>query len=168
MIIQNLDIGLIKPYKKNAKTHSEKQIDQVAGSIKQFGWAQPLVVDSENNLVIGHCRLLAAKKLGLHEVPVIQMDNLDKKQIKALRLADNKLNESTWDMDLAQAELKELVSEDFDIAVTGFSLVEETEEIEEDFQAKKYCVTVEAKNDLDAKNIYEKLTEMGFDCRINK
>lgn len=136
MLIKNLKINEVKPYKKNAKLHSEKQIDQVAESIKQFGWAQPLVVDADNNLVIGHCRLLAAKKLGLGEVPVVQMDNLDKKQIKALRLADNKLNESVWDMELVQTELKELIDEDFDISVTGFSVVEETEQHDEELQKK--------------------------------
>lgn len=166
MLIKNLGINEVKPYKKNAKLHSEKQIDQVAESIKQFGWAQPLVVDTDNNLVIGHCRLLAAKKLGLGEVPVVQMDNLDKKQIKALRLADNKLNESVWDMELVQTELKELIDEDFDISVTGFSVVEETEQHDEELQEKKYGVVVDAKNELDATIIYEKLVELGYDCRI--
>lgn len=168
MVIKNLEINEIKPYKNNAKLHSEKQIDQVAESIKQFGWAQPLVVDADNNLVIGHCRLLAAKKLGLGKVPVVQMDNLDKKQIKALRLADNKLNESAWDMDLVQVELGELVDEGFDISVTGFNIVEEAEEVLDKnlHEEKKYEIVINAKDEQESQEIYSKLTELGFVCRI--
>lgn len=168
MVIKNLEINEIKPYKNNAKLHSEKQIDQVAESINQFGWAQPLVVDTDNNLVIGHCRLLAAKKLGLGEVPVVQMDNLDKKQIKALRLADNKLNESAWDMDLVQVELGELVDEGFDISVTGFNIVEEAEEVLDKnlHEEKKYEIVINAKDEQESQEIYSKLTELGFVCRI--
>lgn len=118
MNIKYISISDINPYEKNAKKHDKKQVTQVASSIKEFGWAQPLVVDKDKNLIIGHCRLLAAKKLGLTEVPTVQMNNLTPEQVTALRLADNKLNESAWDMKLVIEDLK-LLSEPM-LELTGF------------------------------------------------
>lgn len=112
-----MDISLIKPYSKNAKKHPKKQVQQVANSIKEFGFNQPIVVDKNGVLIVGHGRLEAAKLLGLKEVPTITVD-LTEEQAKAYRLADNKLNESEWDMSLAIEELKELSDEMFDL--TGF------------------------------------------------
>lgn len=103
-----MDIELIKPYDKNAKKHPKKQIQQVANSIREFGFNQPIVVDKNNEIIVGHGRLEAAKLLGLKEVPVITVD-LTEEQAKAYRLADNKLNESEWDMGLVIEELKGLI-----------------------------------------------------------
>ena len=100
MEIKQIKIQDIKPYEKNAKKHTRKQIDQVANSIKRFGFVQPLVIDKNNELIIGHCRLEASKKLGMTEVPTLKLEDLSEEEVKALRLADNKLNESAWDMDL--------------------------------------------------------------------
>jgi DNA modification methylase len=113
-----MDINLIKPYAKNAKKHELKQIKQVAESIKRFGFVQPLVVDKNNEIVIGHARFEAAKLLGLIDVPAISVEKLTDDEVKALRLADNKLNESAWDLNLAIEDLKGLDSELFDL--TGF------------------------------------------------
>jgi len=118
MNIQNIKLSQIKPYPSNAKKHDKKQITQVANSIKRFGWAQPLVIDKDNNLIIGHARLEAAKQLGLTDVPVLMMENLTEKEVVALRLADNKLNESAWDMKLVIPELKMLDLETLEL--TGF------------------------------------------------
>jgi len=118
MNIQNIKLSHIKPYQSNAKKHDKKQITQVANSIKRFGWAQPLVIDKDNNLIIGHARLEAAKQLGLTDVPVLMMENLTEKEVIALRLADNKLNESAWDMKLVIPELKMLDLETLEL--TGF------------------------------------------------
>lgn len=118
MKIEYISIEEIKPYNENAKVHKAKQIKQVADSIKRFGFAQPLVVDKNNELIIGHCRLEASKELGYTEVPVLKMEELSDKEVKALRLADNKLNESEWDMALVLPELKAL---DTDLLkLTGF------------------------------------------------
>jgi len=116
-----MKLSKIKPYKKNAKLHSAKQIKQVADSISKFGFNQPIVVDKDNVIVVGHGRYEAAKLLGLKEVPILEVD-LTEKQAKAYRLADNKLNESDWDMELAIEELKDL-SEEL-IELTGFELKE--------------------------------------------
>lgn len=131
MKIQDLEIKKIKPYEKNAKKHDETQIRNVMESIQQFGFAQPLVVDKNNILIIGHCRLIAAKRLKRTTVPVLRMEDLTEEQAAKLRLLDNKLNESEWDLDLLAEEIEGL---DFD----GFSIdweipdVEETLEVIED------------------------------------
>jgi DNA modification methylase len=114
-----MDISKIKPYEKNAKVHPKKQIEQVANSIKEFGFNQPIVLDKNNVIIVGHGRYEAAKLLGLDDVPTITVD-LTEEQAKAYRLADNKLNESEWDMKLAVDELKELSEEMQEL--TGFDL----------------------------------------------
>lgn len=117
MKIENRPIGEIQPYGKNAKKHPDKQVVQVANSIKEFGFNQPIVVDKEGVIIVGHGRFLAAHFLGLREVPVLTVD-IDEEKAKAYRLADNKLNESEWDMQLVITELKELSMDMVDL--TGF------------------------------------------------
>jgi DNA modification methylase len=118
MEIKQIQIDQIKPYEKNAKKHPKKQIEQVAASIKEFGFKQPVVLDKDFVLIVGHGRVEAAKTLGIKEVPAVIADDLTPEQIKAYRLADNKLNESDWDMDLVIEELKDLSPELLDL--TGF------------------------------------------------
>lgn len=115
--ITNVLISTIQPYEKNAKKHPAKQIKQVADSIREFGFNQPIVVDKDNIIIVGHGRYEAAKLLGMEEVPVLQV-SLSEKKAKAYRLADNKLNESDWDMQLAIEELKSLDQEM--VGLTGF------------------------------------------------
>ncbi len=112
-----MKISAIKPYEKNAKRHPIKQVRQVAKSIKAFGFNQPIVVDKDGVIIVGHGRYEAAKHLGLKDVPVIKVV-LTPEQANAYRLADNKLNESEWDMKLAVDELRGLSKEMFDL--TGF------------------------------------------------
>ena len=111
--------GDLTPYAHNAKRHPDDQVEHIANSIREFGFRQPIVVDADNVVVIGHGRLLAAKKLGLDAVPVVRADDLTEAQIKALRLADNKTNESEWDLGLLDAELVDLAL-DFDMSDFGF------------------------------------------------
>lgn len=115
MNIISMPIRDLIPYEKNAKKHNKEQISNVAESIRRFGFAQPLVIDKNNVLIIGHCRLLAAKQLKLREVPCVRMENLTDEQVKQLRLLDNKLNESEWDIELLSEELKDLDMSGFDI-----------------------------------------------------
>lgn len=98
-------ISEIRPYEKNAKKHDKRQIANVAESIKQYGFVQPVVIDRDGVIVIGHCRVDAAKKLGMKTVPCVCVDDLTPEQVNALRLVDNKSNESAWDMDLLAEEL---------------------------------------------------------------
>jgi ParB family transcriptional regulator, chromosome partitioning protein len=99
----------LKPYKKNAKKHSKEQVEQIANSIKEFGFTQPVIIDKHNSVVAGHGRILGAKKAGLKQVPTVCLEDLTEEQIKAYRLVDNKLNESEWDDVLLAQELEELV-----------------------------------------------------------
>lgn len=131
MEVKEININDIKPYGKNAKRHDEKQIDNVAESIKRFGFVQPCVVDKDNVLVIGHCRLLAAKKLKLKTIPCVYVDTLTDDEVRQLRLLDNKLNESDWDFDLLAEDIGELDFSGFDID-WGFPENEEETEIVED------------------------------------
>lgn len=121
----------LKPYKKNAKKHPKEQVEQIANSIKEFGFTQPVLIDKNNCVVAGHGRILGAKKAGLKEVPTLCLDDLTEEQIKAYRLADNKLNESEWDSGLLKESLDEIL--DLDMEMFGFSdsdILEETEEVE--------------------------------------
>lgn len=120
MNIKDISLKKIKPYKKNAKLHPDDQVQFIANSIKEFGWKQPIVLDKDNVIVIGHGRFLAAKKLGLDSAPCIYADDLSEDQIKALRLADNKTNESEWDLDLLGLELYDII--DIDMEQFGFDL----------------------------------------------
>lgn len=106
----------IVPYAANAKKHDKRQINNVAESIKQYGFVQPIVIDRDGVIVIGHCRALAAKKLGMEEVPCVCVDDLTPEQVNAMRLVDNKSNESDWDFDLLADELPglDLLAFDFD------------------------------------------------------
>lgn len=104
----------IVPYANNTKKHDETQIKNVAESIKKYGWVQPIVIDNDGTIVIGHCRALAAEKLGIEEVPCVVVSDLTEEEINALRIVDNKTNESPWDMDLLAKELPELDLSDFD------------------------------------------------------
>lgn len=112
-IIQR-ELDSIRPYAANAKKHDATQVANVAESIRQYGFVQPIVIDKDGVIVIGHCRALAAKKLGMKEVPCVCVDDLTPEQVKALRVIDNKTNESLWDMDLLAAELPGLDLDGFD------------------------------------------------------
>ena len=121
----------LKPYKKNAKKHDKKQVEQIANSIKEFGFTQPVIIDSNNEVVAGHGRILGAKKAGLKEVPTVCLEELTEEQIKAYRLVDNKLNESEWDKKTLKEELDELYNsfsmEDFgfEIGIENIDLLQE-------------------------------------------
>lgn len=120
----------IVPYAGNAKKHDKRQINNVAESIKQYGFVQPIVIDRDGVIVIGHCRALAAKKLGMEEVPCVCVDDLTPEQVNALRLVDNKSNESDWDFDLLADELPglDLSAFDFDWGLPE----DQTEDVVED------------------------------------
>ena len=108
MEIMNIKTEQLVPYDKNTKKHDKTQINNVAESIKQYGFVHPIVIDKDNVVVIGHCRLLAAKQLKMKEVPCVCVEDLTEEQVKALRIVDNKSNESEWDFDFLADELSEL------------------------------------------------------------
>ena len=118
-------VSELVPYVRNARTHSDEQVAQLAGSIKEFGWTNPILVDNDGGIIAGHGRLLAAQRLKMDEVPTIQIGGLSEAQRRALVLADNKLAlNAGWDIDLLKVELSDLNEQGFDIALTGFSVDE--------------------------------------------
>lgn len=120
MNVINMPTGDLIPYENNTKIHPPEQVEHIANSIKRFGWQQPIVIDKNNVVIIGHGRLLAAKQMGLQEVPVVYADDLSEEDAQALRLADNKLNESPWDFGKLEQELAELNIAGIDMTQFGF------------------------------------------------
>lgn len=120
--IEYINVDDLKAYERNARTHSDEQIKQVAESIKEFGFTNPVLIDENNELIAGHGRTLAAKSIGMKEVPAIRLKGLTDAQKKALRIADNQLAlNSRWDEELLRIELGELQDVDFNLDVMGFS-----------------------------------------------
>ena len=125
--LEHLDIGLLRPYADNARTHTERQIDQIAASMEKFGFTNPLLVDTDNTIIAGHGRLEAARKLKMASVPVLRLEHLSEAERKAYVIADNRLAElAGWDEELLALELKALSDLDLslDATVTGFDNAE--------------------------------------------
>ena len=117
-------VDTLRPDPRNARTHPKQQVDQIVASIRQFGFVNPILTDPDGRIIAGHARLMAAKAMGLAEVPTIQIRGLTEAQKRALRIADNKIALGAgWDVDILKLELTELRSMDldFDLSVTGFS-----------------------------------------------
>lgn len=133
MKVQEMSIDEIKPYENNPRIN-ENGVDAVANSIREFGWKQPIVVDKDNIIIVGHTRYLASKQLKLKRVPVIVANDLTPEQVKAYRLADNKTNELTqWDEGLLDVELSEIEQlSDIDMTDFGFENIEGEIELDED------------------------------------
>jgi ParB-like chromosome segregation protein Spo0J len=124
MKIEQKSIDLLIPYAKNARIHNEAQIAQIAGSIKEFGFNNPVLIDKDNGIIAGHGRVLAARKLGLKEVPTIQLDHLSETQRRAFILADNRIAmNSHWDEEILSLELSDL-KDALDLTDLGFEVPE--------------------------------------------
>jgi DNA modification methylase len=123
--VQQIELEQLVPYARNARTHSDSQVSQIAGSIAEFGFVNPVLVGGDNIIIAGHGRVMAAKKLGLKTVPTIKLDHLTENQRRALVIADNKIAENAgWDEELLRLELQNLADEDFDLDLLGFDDVE--------------------------------------------
>lgn len=139
--MQEVSLDLLKPYERNAKIHGEEQIKLLMNSILEFGFLSPCLVERDTfNLIAGHGRVEAAKRLGMEKVPCVFVEDITEEQRRAYILADNRLTElGTWDMDMVNIELEELNDLDFDVSVTGFELPREEEPqaiVEDDFSEK--------------------------------
>ena len=122
MKIESADINTIKPYENNPRKLKDSAIDKVAMSLKEYGFRQPIVVDKDRIIVVGHTRYRASKKLGFKEVPITIADNLTPEQINAYRIADNRTaEESEWDSELLKMEIKDLEAKDFKLDLLGFN-----------------------------------------------
>ena len=119
--IEQRSIAKLIPYAANSRTHSDAQVAQIAASIKEFGWTNPILVSGDNSIIAGHGRLMAARKLEMEEVPVIVLDHLSKAQQRALVIADNQLAMNAgWDMNMLKAEIEDLNLENFNLELLGF------------------------------------------------
>jgi len=135
--IESWSTETLLPYVRNARTHSPEQVSQIAASIVEFGFTNPILAGSDKIIVAGHGRLLAAQKLGLTEVPVVVLDHLTPAQRKALIIADNKIAENAgWDEELLRTELQALIDEGFNLDLTGF----DSDELDEIFVAEESTV----------------------------
>ena len=119
--IEQRSVAKLIPYAANSRTHSDAQVAQIAASIKEFGWTNPILVSGDNSIIAGHGRRLAARKLDMEEVPVIVLDHLSKAQQRALVIADNQLAMNAgWDMNMLKAEIEDLNLENFNLELLGF------------------------------------------------
>lgn len=120
--LESIGIEFLIPYANNARKHSDEQVAQIAASIREFGFNNPVLIDGDNGIIAGHGRVLAARKLGLTLVPVIRLTHLTDAQRRAYILADNRIAETGggWNEELLKAELDRLTEEGFDVGLTGF------------------------------------------------
>lgn len=170
--------GLV-PYARNARTHSDAQVAQIAASIREFGWTNPILVDEQGGIIAGHGRVLAARKLDMAEVPAITLGGLSEAQKRALVLADNKLAlNAGWDEELLRLELTDLQLEGFEPALVGFDAGEMeklfgTEKAEDDgplpgegAYQEQYGVIVMCKSEAHQKDVYDALVAEGYEVKV--
>lgn len=177
MKIQEIEIEKLIPYARNSRTHSDDQVAQIAASIKEFGWTNPILVDGEAGIIAGHGRLAAARKLGLKKIPVIELSHLTPTQKKALIIADNKLAlNAGWDNDMLALEFEELNIEGFDLDLLGFDETEinklnenenyddEIKEVKDD--GNRNLLLIETISEIELQKLFNELNERGFQCKI--
>ena len=162
------------PYARNARTHSDRQVAQIAASIKEFGFNNPILITSGNDIVAGHGRALAAAKLGLETVPTIELGHLSDTQRRAYVLADNRLAElSGWDMEMLKTEIAELDEQDFEISMLGFGdylIEDEKDDVDSDELIKEdkseWLLIVECRDENHQKILFDEFNDRGESCKI--
>jgi hypothetical protein len=123
--VERRSVESLIPYARNARTHSDEQVAQIAASIKEWGWTTPVLVDEDGQIIAGHGRVMAARKLGIDEIPVMVARGWTEAQRRAYVLADNKLAlNSGWDMDMLKVELQDIGDLNFDLGKIGFGVGE--------------------------------------------
>jgi len=174
------DADALLPYTNNPKEHPDEQVKKIASSIKNYGWDQPIVVDGEGEIIKGHGRLQAAKRLGLDEVPVIERADLSDAEARASRIADNRTAESDWSDDLLGAEVDVLADVDTieldslgfdddeldDLLDNGDGLPDPADETSLGLESE-YEVIVECADEQEQERVFDELTEEGYECRLN-
>jgi len=168
--------GELIPYINNSRTHSEQQVQQVAASIKEFGFTNPILIDEESGIIAGHGRLQAAQLLNLDEVPTIALKGITEAQKKAYVIADNKLAlNSGWDFELLKVELENIANE-IDISVLGFDdqelaniidgLNEEPPELKEESYESVFNIVVKCNDETHQERVYNELESKGYECQV--
>lgn len=177
---KKVSVADLIPYARNARTHSEEQVAQIAASIREFGFLNPVIIDGDKGLIAGHGRVLAARKLGLESLPAIEAGHLSDAQRRAYILADNKLAlNAGWNEDLLRVELGDLHAMDFDLGLTGFDGAElarfmyagdippEDAPDESGGLSTGYEVVVECQGEGEQADVFDRLQAMGLKCRLS-
>lgn len=184
--IEHLKTSDLIPYINNARKHSPEQISTVAASIKEFGFINPVLIDKDNTIIAGHCRVLSAKKLKIKEIPCLRVDHLTPAQQKAYILADNRLAEtSEWDAEILKIELESLAELDYDLEVlnmddaflSGMDIdlsLDGSGDTNEDFtpnipdqnnefkEDTEFCLKIDCNSDDERQNLFEELNNRGI------
>ena len=175
MIVIQVPVADLIPYVNNSRTHDDKQVDQIAASIREFGFTNPILIDEHHSIIAGHGRLQAARKLKLIEVPCIVLDGLTEAQKKAYVIADNKLAlNASWDLDLLRVEIEALQELDFDVSLIGFDadelakiiLNDEFKELKNEEYNEVFNIIIECKNEEEQEKMFNKLDAEGYKCRV--
>ena len=178
--IEHLPTDTLVPYARNSRTHSPEQVAQIAASIREFGFTNPLLIDANNTLIAGHGRVMAAQSIGLATVPAIRLAHLTDAQRRAYVIADNKLAENAgWDMATLAREVEDLSGEDYSLDLLGFTTAELEGLLGQEppppepaapspgiVYQEKYAVLVDCKDEADQQRIFEKLTAGGMACKV--
>lgn len=177
--VERWPIGKLVPYARNSRVHSEAQIKQIAGSIREWGWTVPVLVGEDGTLIAGHARVMAASLLGIKEIPTMVARGWSEAQKRAYVVADNKLAlNATFDNDMLMQELGDITEDGFDLGVIGFSPQEmeallglkPDDEIpaagDEDAYKEQYAVMVICKSEPDQERIYNELQAAGYDVKV--
>lgn len=177
---ERVPLADLVPYARNARTHSDEQVAQIAASIREFGFLNPIIIDADNGIIAGHGRVLAAQKLKLKDVPCVRVEHLTETQKRAYILADNKIAlNAGWDTELLKVEIATLQEENFDDLLTGFSddemnvLLSDVEftpnfpDEDSEEKEKKYILTVTCENEEAQESLFAELNRKGFKVKAS-
>ena len=176
LTIQYKKIDELIPYARNSRTHSDAQVAQIAASIKEFGWTNPVLMDGDNGIIAGHGRVLAARVLGQTEIPTIELSHMTDIQKRAYIIADNKLSLiSNWDEELLMLEIKDLEDAGYNLGHTGFSM-EELDALNPFIKDEEYTnkttdearnlLMIECKEENELAKLFAEMEERGYQCKI--
>ena len=177
--IEQIATAELIPYARNARTHSEQQVQQIAGSIQEFGFCNPVLIDAANGIIAGHGRVMAAQLLKLESVPCLRLSHLTDAQKRAYVLADNRIALSSgWDEEMLANELSDLHADEFDMALLGFDADElakllefesgeppETEVPESNY-SEQFGVIVVCETEAAQESAFNALQSQGFNCKV--
>jgi ParB-like chromosome segregation protein Spo0J len=179
-VINKIKVIELTPYPNNARSHSDDQVNQIAASINEFGFLNPVLIDSKKQIMAGHGRVMAAKKLGIEEVPVVIIDHLNEAQKSAYIIADNQIAlNADWDLDKLRIEIEHLKEVDFDIFLLGFDdksvgkllddkLDQDDKKMIEREDSIEYNLIVTCKNEMEQNVLYGELISRGYCVRITE
>ena len=175
--IERKKVDDLIPYARNARTHSDEQVAQLAASIKEWGWTTPVLVDEGGEIIAGHGRVMAARKFNIDEIPTMTASGWSKAQKQAYVLADNQLPQNAgWDMDLLSVEMKDLDSDGFDLSLIGFDAdyltnimygdQSETNSGNMVTDENKHIILIELSDEMQCQTLYEEFEQRGLNCKL--